>query len=175
MTAEPRTEAGRVVVMQLVADGVVTREAAETWVAAIEAEAAQQGVDGAALSLGLTIDGSKMSKAYIEKALARVEETWRAALPVPALDALNALAAKVRTEREAIAVCPHCDETDERNTARIIVLDWVLQQVAAPDALREALEAIVEMSWDPDPPRRLTALNRINVTARAALREGETP
>ena len=99
----------------------------------------------------------------------------RAALPVPALDALNALAAKVRTEREAIAVCPHCDETDERNTARIIVLDWVLQQVAAPDALREALEAIVEMSWDPDPPRRLTALNRINVTARAALREGETP
>ena len=89
MTAEPRTEAGRVVVMQLVADGVVTREAAETWVAAIEAEAAQQGVDGAALSLGLTIDGSKMSKAYIEKALARVEETWRAALPVPALDALR--------------------------------------------------------------------------------------
>ena len=40
MTAKPRTEAGRVVVMQLVADGVVTREAAETWVAAIEAEAA---------------------------------------------------------------------------------------------------------------------------------------
>ena len=60
-------------------------------VAAIEAEAAQQALDGAALALGLLIEPTKMSRHYIEAAFARVEHHAFAAERARIADAVRGL------------------------------------------------------------------------------------
>jgi hypothetical protein len=75
----PTTEAGKSLAFRLATHADRDYHQYGVAIAAIETEAAQQALDGAALSLGLMIDPTKMSHNYIEAAFARVEHHARTA------------------------------------------------------------------------------------------------